>query len=300
MPAPIDISKVVVESSTAFSGRFDIGMSGAKPDYPAVATVLPSSKGATGYGWLGDFPRLKEWIGSRQLKNLKKHGYNIVNKMFESSVAIPRVDYEDNDYGRYGIIFEEMGHDAKMFPDEYVFGLLKEGFTELCYDGQPFFDAEHPSEDGVSTFSNVVGDPSTDIGPAWFMLDTSRPLKPLVWQERLVPEFQSVTDASDYNVFTTDNYAFGTRARGNAGFTFWQMACASKAALTEANFEAMINKMMEQKNSEGKSLKIKPTILVVPVALRSAAEKIILRKTLDNGEDNTNYKAVDILVSQDL
>ncbi|MGI2196740.1 Mu-like prophage major head subunit gpT family protein [Shewanella baltica] len=300
MPAPIDISKVVVESSTAFSGRFDIGMSGAKPDYPAVATVLPSSKGATGYGWLGDFPRLKEWIGSRQLKNLKKHGYNIVNKMFESSVAIPRVDYEDNDYGRYGIIFEEMGHDAKMFPDEYVFGLLKEGFTELCYDGQPFFDAEHPSEDGVSTFSNVVGDPSTDTGPAWFMLDTSRPLKPLVWQERLVPEFQSVTDASDYNVFTTDNYAFGTRARGNAGFTFWQMACASKAALTEANFEAMINKMMEQKNSEGKSLKIKPTILVVPVALRSAAEKIILRKTLDNGEDNTNYKAVDILVSQDL
>ncbi|MGL5665979.1 MAG: Mu-like prophage major head subunit gpT family protein [Shewanella sp.] len=300
MPTPIDITKVVIESSTAFAGRFDMGMAGAKPDYQTVATVLPSSSGATGYGWLGDFPRLKEWIGSRQLKNLKKHGYNIVNKMFESSVSIPRVDYEDNDYGRYGIIFEEMGYDAKMFPDEHVFGLLKDGFTELCYDGQPFFDTDHPSEDGVNSFSNVIGDPSTDNGPAWFMLDTSRPLKPLVWQERLAPEFQSVTNASDYNVFTTDNYAFGTRARGNAGFTFWQLACASKAALTEANFEAMINKMMEQKNSEGRSLKIKPTLIVVPVSLRSAAEKIILRKTLDNGEDNTNYKAVEILVSQDL
>ncbi len=132
------------------------------------------------------------------------------------------------------------------------------------------------------------------------MLDTSRPLKPLVWQERLKPEFQSVTDSTDYNVFTTDNYAFGTRARGNAGYTFWQMAFGSKAALTEANFELMMTKMMEQKDSEGKSLKVKPTVLVVPVAYRSAAEKIVLRRTLENGEDNTNYKAVEILVSQDL
>ncbi|BCV65529.1 head protein [Shewanella carassii] len=300
MPSPIDINNVVIESKTAFAGRFDQGMGSAKPDYPLVATVLPSSAGATGYGWLGDFPRLKEWIGDRQLKELKKHGYNIVNKMFESSVKIPRVDYEDNDYGRYGIIFEEMGHDSKIFPDEYVFGLLKDGFTELCYDGQPFFDADHPSEDGVNTFSNVIGDPATDTGPGWYMLDTSRPLKPLVWQERLAPEFQSVTEPGDFNVFTTDDYYFGTRARGNAGFTFWQMAFASKAALTEANFELMITKMMEQKNSEGKSLKIKPTLLVIPVSLRAAAEKIVLRKTLDNGEDNTNYKAVDILVSQDL
>jgi len=300
MPAPIDISSVVIESSTAFSSRFDSGLSGAKPDYPMIATILPSSSGATGYGWLGDFPRLKEWIGNRQMKSLKKHGYNIVNKMFESSVSIPRVDYEDNDYGRYGIIFEEMGHDAKMFPDEHVFGLLKNGFTEVCYDGQPFFDADHPSEDGVNTFSNVIGDPATDTGAGWYLLDTSRPLKPLVWQERLKPEFQSVTASSDYNVFTTDNYAFGTRARGNAGYTFWQMAFASKAILNEANFEAMMNAMMSQKDSEGKSLKVKPTVLVVSVANRSAAEKIVLRKTLENGEDNTNNKAVEILVSQDL
>ncbi|AZQ10119.1 Mu-like prophage major head subunit gpT family protein [Shewanella khirikhana] len=300
MPAPIDINAVVIESATAFAARFDGGMSSAKPDYPQVATVLPSSAGATGYGWLGDFPRLKEWIGARQFKELKKHGYNIVNKLFESSVKIPRVDYEDNDYGRYGIVFEEMGYDSKIYPDEYIFGLLKDGFTELCYDGQPFFDADHPSEDGVNTFSNVIGDPDTDAGPGWYLLDTSRPLKPLVWQERLAPEFQSVTESSDFNVFTTDDYYFGTRARGNAGFTFWQMAFASKAPLTEANFELMITKMMEQKNSEGKSLKVKPTLLVVPVSLRAAAEKIVLRKTLENGEDNTNFKAVDILVSQDL
>lgn len=300
MPTPVDINNIVIQSSSAFAARFGQGMEHANPDYLKVATVLPSSSGATGYGWLGDFPNLKEWIGARQLKDLKKHQYNIVNKTFESSVKVARVDYEDNDYGRYGIIFEQMGHDAKLYPDDHVFGLLKDGFTEVCYDGQPFFDADHPSEiAGQPTLSNIDV-PATDPSTAWYLLDTSRPIKPLIWQERVKPEFASLTDNNDAHVFINDDYLFGTRARGNSGFSFWQLAFASKQALTEANFESLLTKMMEQKNSEGKSLKIKPTLLVVPVSLRSAAERIILRKQLENGEDNTNYKAVEILVSQDL
>ena len=97
MPAPIDINAVVTESSTAFAARFNAGMGTAKPTYQQVATVLPSNAGATGYGWLGDFPRLKEWIGDRQLKELEKHKYTIINKLFEASVGVARVDYEDND-----------------------------------------------------------------------------------------------------------------------------------------------------------------------------------------------------------
>ena len=299
MPTPIDITDVVIESSTAFAGRFDSGMEKASPDYEMIATVTQSTAGATGYGWLGDFPRLKEWIGARQLKNLKKHKYNVVNKLFEDSVEVPRVDYEDNDYGRYGIIFEQMGYEARMYPDEYVFGLLKNGFTEPCYDGQPFFDEDHPLDDGTSTASNISV-PSENPGEAWYLLDTSRPIKPIIWQERIRPEFQSVTSSSDYNVFTTDKYAFGTRARGNAGFSFWQLAFASKDTLTEASFESLVDRMIAQKNSEGRPLRVRPTLLVVPVSMRGAAEKILFRKYLDNGEENTNYKAVDLLVSPEL
>ncbi|MEF1256938.1 Mu-like prophage major head subunit gpT family protein [Vibrio sp. M260112] len=299
MPTPIDINDVVIQSSTAFAGRFDTGMNNAQPDYEAIATVTQSSAGATGYGWLGDFPRLKEWIGARQLKNLKKHQYNVVNKLFEDSVEVPRVDYEDNDYGRYGIIFEQMGYEARMYPDEHVFGLLKNGFTELCYDGQPFFDTDHPLDDGTSTASNVDV-PAIDPSEAWYLLDTSRPIKPIIWQERFKPEFQSVTNSTDYNVFTTDKFAFGTRARGNAGFSFWQLAFASKQPLNEANFEALMDRMLAQKDSEGRPLRVKPTLLVVPVHMRSAAENILFKKYLANGEDNTNYKKVELLVSPEL
>ncbi|WP_261978393.1 Mu-like prophage major head subunit gpT family protein [Vibrio cholerae] len=35
----------------------------------------------------------------------------------------------------------------------------------MCYDGQNFFDTDHPLDTTpATTFSNVVGDPSTDTG----------------------------------------------------------------------------------------------------------------------------------------
>lgn len=286
------------ESSTAFSVRFDKGIENAKPTYEKVATVLNSNSGSTGYGWLGDFPTLKEWIDARQLKNLSNHQYSIVNKLFESSVKIKRTDYEDNDYGRYGIIFESMGYEARMFPDEHVFGLLSKGFIENCYDGVPFFSDQHPLEKGGVVSNMDV--PEAEPSDAWYLLDTSRPLKPLIWQERVKPMFQRMSSDDNEMVFLTDSYAFGTRARGNAGYSFWQLAFASRQPLTEASFEALYSRMMAQKNSEGRSLKVRPTLLVVPVSLRAAAEQVILRERLANGESNTNYKTVEILVAQDL
>ncbi|UQN40656.1 Mu-like prophage major head subunit gpT family protein [Agarivorans sp. B2Z047] len=298
MPDPIDINDIVIESSKAFAAKFNEGMAGPNPEHELIATVLKSAAGATGYGFLGDFPRLKEWIGERQLKDLAKHQYNIVNKLFESSVRVGRVDYEDNDYGRYGIVFKEMGYDARMHPDEHIFSLLKNGFTELCYDGQPFFDTDHPLEKG-GTVSNAYIPPSNPQ-EGWYLLDTRRPIKPLIWQERIKPELQRVDDANDTHVFTYDEYLFGVRARGNAGYSFWQLAAGSQEELTAENFTKVYDGMMSQKDSEGKSLKIKPSILVVPVGLRAAAEAILLRERLDNGESNTNYKTVELLVSQDL
>ena len=61
-----------------------------------------------------------------------------------------------------------MGRASQVFPDELVFGLLKTGGSTLCYDGQFFFDTDHPvfpNVDGTGTavlVSNVAagaGDP---------------------------------------------------------------------------------------------------------------------------------------------
>lgn len=62
---------------------------------------------------------------------------------------------------------------------------------------------------------------------AWFLLDTSRPIKPLIFQLRKKPEFVSQTNLDSDDVFMRGLFRFGAESRGVAGFGFWQMAYGS-------------------------------------------------------------------------
>lgn len=62
---------------------------------------------------------------------------------------------------------------------------------------------------------------------AWFLLSTSRPVKPLIYQERKKAKFVSLTSETDENVFMKKQFIYGADSRGNAGFGFWQMAYGS-------------------------------------------------------------------------
>lgn len=62
---------------------------------------------------------------------------------------------------------------------------------------------------------------------AWFLLCTTQPVKPLIYQERKKPKFVSKTNETDDNVFMSKQFLYGVDARGNAGYGFWQMAYGS-------------------------------------------------------------------------
>ena len=97
------------------------------------------------------------------------------------AMSVPSGAREET-YGRLGIykpMFAEMGHLAKQHPDELLFGLLDSGFTSLCYDGLPFFDAAHPAAD-ASGAAVMVSNMQAGTERAWYLLDTSRAIKPLI------------------------------------------------------------------------------------------------------------------------
>lgn len=64
-----------------------------------VAAVVPSSTREEGYGWLGQFPRMREWIGDRVVNSLAAQSYKITNRDFEQTISVPRNDIEDDQYG---------------------------------------------------------------------------------------------------------------------------------------------------------------------------------------------------------
>lgn len=55
-----------------------------------------------------------------------------------------RDDIETDNLGIYTPLFTEMGRSTGEEWDMMVFAALKNGFSALCYDGQNFFDTDHP------------------------------------------------------------------------------------------------------------------------------------------------------------
>lgn len=258
-----------------------------------VATKVPSSTSEENYKWLGKIPRMREWIGEREIQNLAASDYTIKNKKFELTIAVPRDEIEDDRIGVYNPVIADIAQSTALHPDNLVFKLLKEGFETNCYDGNPFFSSAHkvgkltvtnktntiltsdsygkarmammslkdesknslniipnllvvpPSLEGaaktiltaefIDGSSNIWKDTAELLvvpelsgkDKAWYLLCTTKALRPLIFQEREVPKFTSRTNENDENVFTNDQYEYGIRARSNAGYGFWQMAYGS-------------------------------------------------------------------------
>jgi phage major head subunit gpT-like protein len=267
----------------------------APAHWDKIAMTVPSSARDETYGWLGQFPNLREWIGPRVINGLKAHGFTIANRKFESTVSVPRDTISDDRLGVFKPMFSEMGQLARRHPGELIFDLLKLGFATTCYDGQYFFDTDHPVElaGGLASVSNM----QAGAGPAWFLLDTSRTVRPVIWQEREAYEFQSITDAADQHVFINDEYIYGIRARVNAGFGLWQLAFGSKAALDETNYAAARAAMMDFRSDSGRILGVSPSVLVVPPAIESAALHLLNTETKNGGGSNPWKGTAELIVT---
>jgi phage major head subunit gpT-like protein len=273
-----------------FRTIFNEAFQNVKPLYTKVAMVVPSSVREETYAWLGAFPKMREWIGERHIKNLSLHSYSIRNKDWEATIEVDRNDIEDDSIGVYRPIVAELGRSAAQHPDELVFGLLAQGFSTICYDGQYFFDTDHPV--GGSSVSNFGG----GTGTAWYLLDVSREIKPLIFQSRREVEFISKDRPDDESVFMRKKYIYGVDRRDNAGFGLWQLAYASKDLLTADSYAAARAAMMSYKDDEGKPLGITPNLLVVPPSLEGAAREILLNERDASGATNKWRNTAELLV----
>ncbi len=277
-----------------FKTVFQRGFDNAESQWQQVATRVPSTTLIEDYGWIGQIPGMREWVGDRQINNLSMHEYAIKNKSFELTVGVDRDRIEDDQYGIYAPMMENMGFESRIHPDKLVFALLTAGFATACYDGQYFFDADHPVLDAEGNATSVSNFQSGSNSP-WFLLDTRRPLKPIIFQDRKAPNFVLLNQERDENVFMRKTFLYGVDSRCNVGFGFWQMAFGSKATLDATNFEAAYDAMGAFKKDRGEPLGVVPNLLVVGPSNYSKAKKIIEAQLINGGDSNTNYKAVDLL-----
>lgn len=284
---------LLAAAQRGFNTSFQKGFAGVTAIYASLATVINSNASEETYGWLGDIPKMREWIGDRHVKSLASKGYSIRNRKFESTISVPRDDIEDDKLGLYTPRFEMLGNSAAQHPDEILFELINAAISTNCYDGQFFFDTDHPV--GKEGATQSVSNYQSGSGPLWILADMSRPLKPFIFQKRRDYNFTTKEDAKTSDlVFMRDEYVYGVDARVSAGFGFWQMAFGSKATFDATNLKAAYEAMTSYTDDEGRLLNIRPTHLMVGNTNFFKAREVLLSTEI-SGSTNTLQNLVQIV-----
>lgn len=277
---------------TAYNAAFHEGFGQAPTDHEMIARVIASSTAIEEYGWLGEVDDLREWVGERVIGDLTSYGYTIRNRKFERTIAVKRDEIEDDQHGQYGARFRSLGDAAARHPCRLVFDALLNGFTRDCYDGQYFFDDDHPAQ-GQPNQSNVTAGGMA----AWFLLDLSRYMRPIILQRRSEYELQRMDRMDDEGVFMRDEYRYGVRGRCNVGYGLWQLAHGSKAQLNAENYERAAVAMMELRNDVGAEMGVTPTHLVVPPSLKHEGLQLLKATHDSQGASNVWMGDVELIVS---
>ena len=290
------INSVFIGLKTTFNNAF----TAATSQWQKIAMEVPSTTGQNDYSWLSKFPKMKKWVGEKNVKALEAASYTIVNDDWEATVEVDRNDIEDDNLGIYAPQAQMAGESAKQLPDEIVADLVNNGFVAKGFDGQYFFDTDHsvmgasvsnkgtkaltistlaaamasygayrtamkkfkdeegrplgvspnvllvPSaledtanllmttdrlEDGKPNpykgTATVVVETRLTSDTAWFLLDTSKPVKPFIYQKRKAPVFVQQTDPQADDVFNRRKFKFGAEARAAGGYGFWQLGFGS-------------------------------------------------------------------------
>jgi phage major head subunit gpT-like protein len=268
-----------------FNNSFQAGLGVAPSQVDRLATVVPASTKEVKYGWLAKLPMVREWIGPRLVNKLSQSGYSIIEKPLELTIGVDRDDIETDNIGIYAPLFQEMGQATGSQWDRMVIQALTDGFTSACYDNQFFFDTDHPvvgADGNTTTVSNTGG----GGGNPWFLLCTQRAIKPIILQRRRDFDFVSMDRETDQNVFMNKEFVYGSDARGNVGYGFWQMAYGSRQTLNATSYAAARAAIMGFTGDGGRPLGLIPNLLVVGGSNESAGRKILMNENSSGGETN--------------
>ena len=258
--------------------------------YEELATVVSSTSPEETYAWLGDLPKMREWIGERNIHKLKAQDFTIKNKDWESTIEVDRNEVLFDKLNLVKPRIQMLAQEAGEHYMDLIVALLVSGFTSPCYDGQYFFDPDHASGSNFTDalLSHVsynaafvamtsqlteAGKPMNVFpthllyGPAnrataaeileaerlangmtntnrgttkplmlpqlaahpqkWFLLDLSKPIKPVILQIAKKPEFVGLDNPTDEVVFKRKKFLYGIDSIDNAGYALPQLAYGS-------------------------------------------------------------------------
>ena len=144
---------------TGLSTQFHNALQAVPTEYLDTTMTVPSSGAGVDYAWLSRFPKMRQWVGDKHIKQLKLGNYYVKNLDWETTIAVDRNDIEDDQLGIYNAQAQMAGQSAGELYGDIITDLKNNAFTGLGMDGVAYYSDSHvlTNADGVSaTYDNKL------------------------------------------------------------------------------------------------------------------------------------------------
>ncbi|MBU1564229.1 MAG: Mu-like prophage major head subunit gpT family protein [Proteobacteria bacterium] len=122
---------------------------------------------------------------------------------------------------------DDEGRPLNITPDVLLVPPALEDIANILANNEKLDDGKPNPYKGTIT---VVCDARLTSDTAWFLLDTSKPVRPFIYQEREKPVFVQQIDPQADDVFMRKKFKFGAEARCAGGYGFWPLIWGSTGA----------------------------------------------------------------------
>lgn len=126
-----------------------------------LSNLFGSDQAGETYNFLGQTPAMREWLGARQAKGFSGQGVTILNKHYEATLEVAKKDARRDKTGQIQARISEFVDRSQTHWASLLSTLLLNGASQLCYDGQYFFDTDHSEGDSGTQSNKITVDIST-------------------------------------------------------------------------------------------------------------------------------------------
>lgn len=169
--SPQAVQDLQAQFQQDFAGAF-----GARKDrWQEKAYRATSNAYRTVHHWLAAQPEMRKWVGARIINNLISRGFELKNEDWEYTFAVDRNDIFYDNLGAYEDRGRIAGDVAARWFEKVVTDAMLAGDTTLCWDGQYFYDVDHPvniDDAGGGTYSNKLSSLPLTAANLWSVCAT--------------------------------------------------------------------------------------------------------------------------------
>jgi len=214
-------------------------------------TVIPSTARTENYAWMSPTPGVQPYVGHRRFGHIDAIRYTVNNLEFDMAFEVLNRDIKDDVVGGYKLKAQDLGRRASLYPGRLVLKTLAAGTTTPCFDGSNFVATTH-TLGTYGTGGNLLSfNPASNDAVAHniYMLIHDGPIKPLVYQNRMVPDIETDAGTPQSKLAKKSRYWMDMEGAGAYGWWWDVIKTEISDTPTITEMQTIIMNMVNQARS---------------------------------------------------